>query len=413
MQAVAQNQSNSIPVPVLNFTSLSFTDRFVSSGQGNSFDYNGPSQIVESIAAAVGAQGAILPITPPSPNSSWHLEFYGPSLKCRNMSDVRRGQVAHNVANYFAQIGPQDYASPVCTEGRYIYLSWFQGLPFANRTSNFSISTGSLASDFQANATINIAALPGMLTVDNPCADFPSSQTPWEGTNQNASFVDHNISIAHQNPLGTVGEGAAMVECQFFNSTYNVHFEYVNGEQTVTIDAPVKSADPALTTFNVVGQEMGNITKWQNGQPTEWTATGIKCFAFQNSTWSTSFPDPCPFDPVLLRVIAYQGVIEAFANLLAGTVSVPYNGALPKNTSLLKTTLVDTNELDFLNDQSSSYLDGFGNGQDLQGALADMNITVNGIAQARQFIRKQPLTSALEEMFQNYTISLMSSDLLQ
>lgn len=193
-----QNQSSSLLVPFLNFTSLSFTDRFINDG---GFAYNGPSQIVKTIAAAVSAQGAILPIIPPSPNSSWQLEFYGPSLKCGNLSDVRREQVTRNVANYFAQIGPQNYTSPICTDGRYIYLSWFQDLPFANQSSNYSMSTASLTSAIGGNATISIAAFPGMVGVDNPCADFPSSQSP-PGDDQNTSFVGNQNP---QNPLGTVG----------------------------------------------------------------------------------------------------------------------------------------------------------------------------------------------------------------
>lgn len=416
VQAILLNQSSSVSVPLLNFTSLRFTDRFLNSGMeagGGSaltFDYNGPSQIVESIARAVSAQGTILTITPPSPNSTWQLEFYGPALQCGNMSDTRREQVLANIGDYYAQIGPASYASTICEDGRFLYLSWFQDLPFVNQSSfnqsTFSISDASLSSDPGSNATISIVTLPAMITVNDPCADFPSSQEP--GNNQNVSFVDPNLSTADQNPLGTVGERAGTVECQLYNSTYRVNFEYVNGLQNVTIDAPVTTSDTPFTTFAYVGQQQSCNSSYC---PTN-------CFAFQPSASSASFPDPCDFDPDIIRAIAYQGIMEAFVNLLSGTIGLPDFGPLTSNTSVLGTALVNTNELDFLNDQGSNYLwtdwnTTGGAVDDLQGVLGDVGIDVPGIAQGGTSTPNQSLSSALEEMFRNYTVSLMSSSLLQ
>ena len=56
------NQSSTLPVPFLNFTNLCFTDRLLTGENG--FEYNGPSQIVQTIAAAVSAQGTILSYHP-------------------------------------------------------------------------------------------------------------------------------------------------------------------------------------------------------------------------------------------------------------------------------------------------------------------------------------------------------------
>ena len=418
VQAIVLNQTSLLPVPFLNFTSLSFTDRLINSGDGatgyKAYDYNGPSQQVEAIAAAVSAQGVILAISPPALNSSWQLEFYGPFMKCETMNDGQRENVTRNIASFYAQVGPDDYDDPICTDDRALYLSWYQDLPFSNQSTDYNFSTASLHSDSGGNATISFATMPGMNDVNNPCADFPSSQSPNGTNNQNGSFVDPNLPIADQNPLGTVGEGADMLQCQFRNSTYNVNFEYVNGGQTIAIDAPVKSSDASFKTFNFVAQQTGPKTVYNETCQCNITSdVQTACLAFTSSPSSASFPDPCDFNPAIVQAIAYQGVIEAFTNILSGTVTVPYQGPLQKNTEILSTTLLSTNDLEFLNEQSGVVPEGFGNGDDLQNGLGSAGVNISGIATTGNSTKNQSLADALEEMFQNYTVSLMSSEFLR
>lgn len=400
IRGVMLNQSSTLPVPFLNFTNLCFTDRLLTGENG--FEYNGPSQIVQTIAAAVSAQGAILSITPPSLNSSWHLEFYGPSLKCTDLDGVRRKRILDNFADYYSQKAALDYGSTICTDQRCLYVSWYQDLPFVNQGSNYSYNSGSISS-VNSNATIGIATLPGIVHVDNTCEDFPSSLGA-SGGNQNVSL--NNL----ENPFGEFGEGAATVQCQFFNSSYNVDFEYVNGRQSITIDAPVKGSDPPFQTFSSVQQVKVNATNHNQTDSSDVAYDiGGRCI----STESGPFPVPCDYDPAQLRIISYQGIMEAFANLLAGNVTMPSIGPLAKTTRVLSTALLNTKELAFLNDQNSYYLEGFGNGEDLQQALAEAGVAVSGIAQGDNSTMSHSLGSTLEEMFRNYTVSLLSSELLR
>lgn len=399
IRAVMRSQSSTLPVLFLNFTTLSFTDRLL---QGNSFKYNGPSQIVQTIAAAVSAQGAILNIVPPSSNSSWHLEFYGPSLECRDLDGVRRKRVLDNFADFYSQKAARTYGDQICGNERCLYVSWYQDLPFVNIGSNYSYNSGSISSA-SGNATIGIATMPGMVHVDDPCGDFPSSL--------GASGGNQNVSVNHlENPFGTFGEGAATVQCQFFNSSYNVDFEYVNGKQSITIEAPVKGSDPPFKTFSSVQQVKVNATNHNQTDSSDVAYDiGGRCI----STESGPFPYPCEYDPAQLRIISYQGVIEAFANLLTGNVTLPKMAPLVKTTKVLSTALLNTKELAFLNDQNSYYLEGFGNGEDLQQALAAAGVAVSGIAQGDNLTMNHSLSSKLEEMFRNYTVSLLSSELLR
>lgn len=275
--------------------------------------------------------------------------------------------------------------------------------------TNYSLNNGTFTTSL--NATISTATFPDMVHAENPCKDFPTSQsTPGEG--QNISFVNPNDTTAQQNPLGTIGERAAMIQCQLFNFTYDADFKYSNGEQNIIFDGSVKGSDTSFTTFVAVNQSQTVC-----GNSTVWWDCGRRCFGLVGGG-RTNFSDQCDkFDLSILQVIAYQGVMESFTNMLLGTITLPFSGTPVKDTSILSTTLMNTNELDFLNDQSSNHLNGFtndlfNNGADLQGVLADAGINASDIAQDGNSTLKQTLSSALEEMFQNYTISLMSSKLL-
>ena len=192
----------------------------------------------------------------------------------------------------------------------------------------------------------------------------------------------------------------------FFNSSYKADFQYINGEQSITVNAPVRGSDTPFKTFSIVGQKNTDPNNPSVG-------VGGRCLAFQPNTSSASFPDPCDYDPAILRAIAYQGVMEAFANLFVGSLRIPYRGPLLKSTEILSTALLDTDELGFLDEEQGDYLDGFANGEDLQQALEIAGIQVGGLAQAGNSTANQPLGDVLEEMFRNYTISLMSSERLR
>ncbi|KAI0905360.1 hypothetical protein F4823DRAFT_142929 [Ustulina deusta] len=64
------------------------------------YSYNGPSTEVQKIANAVADGGTTLPITPPTANSSWQLDFYGPSLSCHPMDDDSRRQAESEIAHW-------------------------------------------------------------------------------------------------------------------------------------------------------------------------------------------------------------------------------------------------------------------------------------------------------------------------
>ena len=123
------------------------------------------------------------------------------------------------------------------------------------------------------------------------------------------------------------------------------------------IETPIESSDRLFSKFDAVGQEQTTCTTYdQNGRANMTVDCGSRCFGFALNDTSNSTSDPCDFDPSILRVIAYQGIMDDFASILSGVVLIPSSGTLPKTTSIFSTTLVNTHELEFLNDESSNYL---------------------------------------------------------
>ncbi|CAG8416426.1 unnamed protein product [Penicillium salamii] len=72
-------------VPTVKFTRDFWTNWAFYGGVGYISD---PSFIINRLFTATYSSAAIIPLTPPLPNSSYILEFSGPSYKCQNLSEV-------------------------------------------------------------------------------------------------------------------------------------------------------------------------------------------------------------------------------------------------------------------------------------------------------------------------------------
>lgn len=114
-------------IPQIDFSNLNFLASMASSVGVNRlslyYTYNGPNQIAKQIAMGVAAQNAILPIAAPFPNSSWALDFNGPSLKCNPVSSSESLSFQENIAQYLQE-------SSTCNTPA-TYLAWFPRLDLA------------------------------------------------------------------------------------------------------------------------------------------------------------------------------------------------------------------------------------------------------------------------------------------
>ncbi|OQE22468.1 hypothetical protein PENSTE_c010G08634 [Penicillium steckii] len=74
-----------LSVPTVEFNQEFWKDWALTEGAGWIY---GPSYVISRLLTTTSSSSTIIPLTPPLPNSSYTLEFYGPSYKCQNLSEV-------------------------------------------------------------------------------------------------------------------------------------------------------------------------------------------------------------------------------------------------------------------------------------------------------------------------------------
>jgi hypothetical protein len=195
--------------------------------------------------------------------------------------------------------------------------------------------------------------------------------TPCDTTNFNGSF-DADLE-SHTLPYSLMN--ASVLSCELYNSTYTANFVYENGRQNVSLLSPpiVHKND------QIIEGGMGNIWSHNN----------------THNDWSmfSSGPNSLPISGQ-----AYRSIMEAFAAFLHGTV-VSEPGSLgmtaSDGTGVMQTRLANTAEFVAIVKTI--------NIRETPGWL--INIGLN----SSQTFNDLRLDRTLEELFQNVTLSLMSS----
>ncbi|KAI1129960.1 hypothetical protein F5Y10DRAFT_290393 [Nemania abortiva] len=317
----------------------------------HTYYYTGPSSDVHKVADLVARSGTILPITPPAANSSWQLDFYGPSLSCYPMDRETRFQVESNIANWLwddAQSPTQDYRNcrtPMC------YLAWSntrkERTPFWD-TSYEGFEAGQVMSSF------SVAVMPDMM--ENGC--------------------DKRNLTTQSQPLGP-GNMTFLV-CDLYNSSYQASFNYESGRQSIAVQVDHIETVPTLNRITF--------------PPVQDLAT-----------------EPYTFDASILQQLSYTAIADAFYQNIAGSVICNLAAYLDTDNKVVFTVLLDTPELSFLSIDRDFIV-----GTTLQEAIwRPDNPEGQSIYNPRKVELGKSLQNALEEMFQNMTISLISSELLQ
>ncbi|KAI0198894.1 hypothetical protein F4808DRAFT_462283 [Astrocystis sublimbata] len=359
-------QPTTFEVPNVDFKSLNFADvPFNTARKG--FFYSQPSNAVLKVTQATSATGAILPLSPPMPNSTWSLDYHGPRLGCKAVSDSFKDAIIHNVESA-VKLGS--------CETSYGYISWgpsgsneSQSLPFRlpddGGNDTFPTLETKLLSEFDystvSRAILYVAVFPHIVNKIHTlgCSDLFGS---------NGELTDSTI-----------------IQCELYNSTYHSNFSFVNGEQSVDVNIreTLNEVDPVI----VVG-------------------TG-------NGVFADAAGGPVNFTKV--EALSYQAVFDAFGQGLVGSISSSFDqsGTLTANTSILASTLSETKELAFLSNWGDAPTAGSFSDlvtwAALNGGPAFPGTSV--VANAGPYNRS--LSEAMEEMFRNITIGLMSSSLLQ
>ena len=343
------------------------------------FHYSGPKYTVDRVVAATLAQGSIIPISPPATNSSWALDFAGPSLNCTDLQGPPLHAVKKNIQTVVALEN--------CNTA-YGYIAW----------------TPSYSKD--PDEAIELNTLPFILSQNNTSYKFQSGslgplihstgRAPTIATLYTATFA--NMAVVSDlsgkpclqgNPLNEL-PNITLTQCELYNTSYHVSFSFINGEQTTNITLDPKPYNPVNTVFSVGTYNDGPLANYTPGGvliPNSWHTTTV-------------------------QTLSYQAVMDSFGQALVGTIYNNLNAPLAANeTSVMSTVLGDTTELAWLNNFSPAFN---GRYNTLQEAIAlHPGYYWNGTDVVEDTTPTIPFRDALEDLFQNITINLMSAKLLQ
>ncbi|KAH9845706.1 hypothetical protein Tdes44962_MAKER01137 [Teratosphaeria destructans] len=399
-------------VPTLDFRNLAFASSIsaprhrMTSILPETYTYGGPSVKVQGIAKAVGAGGGIHPFISPYTNASWNIQFPGPALQCSRLPDSEAHEVKISIANWtFAD--RNCYSAPG-------YLAWMQAANGSEITPPFTMkantSSGNVTWDFSkgdwtasaannANATFYMALLPGML--------------------QSEAMSTHSVlkacitSGTSESPLGNLAVNASLIRCDLVNATYNLDYEVINSNPLVKPEVEIiQPATPVSMVKSVLGPDQFNKTKG-------FSEDCVRLIMEDGTSMDLTDDDDdklqCVFDEDLIWRMSYQSVLLAFSSILVGSVSLgDGSGNMLFDTSVLSTAIGESKELAYLRQQSQSP-SGFQ--QNLQAALqATNNTRAVGLTRSSSNTTDgegPALIPTMEQLFQNLTISLLSSrDLL-
>jgi hypothetical protein len=350
-------------VSTVDFNSLNFAS-VVSNSQGAcGYFYTGPQFEVMRVANAAAGQGAVLPIAAPrhQPNVSYFQQFAGPALQCKDVVEPLRGQIISNVNT-----------SSWNSSTSYGYLAW---VPTTQSLLPFDLVTVSDRYDQWQLRSISIGPAVGPLSV--------------------FVFVSPNMRNPYSHGMDPEYDyygDATIIKCQLMNATYSSSFNWTNG---------IRNLDVTMTTSTeaVSYRKDVDCTEFLYTQDV-YTADDYTGDAPRNISRPLS-----DFNNTIVRNFAYQSVMQAFANILKGSISFPYypNG-LVVATSAMNTALAATREFSLL--QKNTAGDAT--------SLASLGPQVwPGVSVEMQINNTSDLRTSLEEMFQNITMSLISSPLLQ
>lgn len=350
-------------VPSLAFESLQFVDDMPSMPDGNEnsqrFAYTLPSQEVIEVVKAVAATGAILPITPPSSNSSWAIDFEGPALKCSNISEPLRSEIQSNIVTAMNATS----GSSQCVA--YGYISWLEGMPFR--------STNGTAYEFNQRI-FQGSSMPAIMYL----AAFPEAMKIQSHGQPPAACLQDTPSV-----FGSDAH-AVMLQCELTSSNYHASFRYVNGLPTINVTSDLQDDAPFQTVSSV------------------------------NCTTAGSDDGSCDLSVKTMRTLSYQGIMDAFTYLVTGYVVADRDESIALiQSQVISTPLAGTQELKFIGEPLLEQRDNM-LANTLQRNILNWKATRDeGLVKTKSNSLAVSLPDTIQLLFQNATISMMGQSQLR
>lgn len=282
-------------VPQVDFKSMNFAHIPQTTGGMESFyKYTGPQTSVKAVAEASMTSSMILDIQAPFPNSTWSLDFHGPTLICGKVDEESYKSITDNIlANCDASYG---------------YIAW---TPSSSADDRLPLNNGSLVTPgvglgpspiSEDPLSLYVAALPNMLNAGT----VPVGANSSECTDPLNSMYNYTLDKRVQSV-----SGATIAQCILGNASYVANISFTNNIQSIYIRR---------------GQIYNNVSYVDS-------VGGASLLAASNGQgYNTS----------LVETLAYQAVMNAFNSLLLGGIYNTYEQVNQVDTTMGMTALQDT-----------------------------------------------------------------------
>lgn len=297
--------------------------------------YLRPRTILARLANAAGTSGEILSITPPFTNATYELQFFGPVVKCGDANDtVIRHIEAAMERNRFTKEAP-------IIELANSYFSMVPDLSAAGLAANKGVVQ-------MANHTNTKGAENG-------------SNQMWLGFDRYVVGSDSSIALRPHR-----------LQCQLYNTSYEVGFSFVEGVQSLTLKNDLKP-------LNSIEYPSGSLES--NTAEVNMAYTAFMWVLTDQLTGSISF---------------YKNI-----SAKTGTDHDPWSEI---NSDIQTTALLGSSDLQgFFDYNRNLYPSRSGTGNE---KISDQR------AEDIAFAKNRTLDALIEELSSNITLSLMNSDLL-
>lgn len=371
------------------------------------YAYDGPSNTVRKIALATAAQGRVLSIEAPAPNSSWKLDFIAPTLRCEAANETITKAIQNNVFDHTLN-------KDNCSHGPG-FLSWRTrnyGLrpstidnmvPYFHSAMNetYPVNSDMVANGYNGKASFFVAVFASLMS-----RDINGGSTGWEKCTSPAPAKLRTKVFGPEAVAPTT-----ILWCDSYTSTYRTEFSFVNGVQDIHVEV-TDLADTPLVSETRVKSLWVNSSFHQDPlmpQPCDYLARDLP--------WES----PCVFDATLLQSLSHQAISHAFAELILGTIQWKHSATGGRELSMMMTSKIASTVL--TRSPALAWL----RESDLSGRPENSPLLQNiqpvwkdgtkskfvGLRNSQRAGTGAPLKDMLEELFLNVTLSLMSEELLQ
>lgn len=209
----------------------------------------------------------------------------------------------------------------------------------------------------------------------------------------------------YQEGLATYNRTSTVLRCDVHNSTYHTSFSVVNGVQKFDITNITDITDTPVMTVGMVQANLNSSNQ---------TDTTLQPQACPLS--DADDPENCLFDVRTLSTLSYQAIMHAFTDMVTGMISLgdaqDLGPMITSTTRLSSTVLAEAPELAFL--QTTQRQDPNNPEDAQQRAPTWTQRPFSGLVNAAAVNASTlPFRQAVEELFRNITISLMSAPDLQ